>query len=86
MPSNYSSGGAGGGNYSMPSTYSGGAYQNQYQTNPQQSVMDSKEVIGLLQEIANKDQNLYVDGSKMTQSLYPHIQQYNTQRGGVLVK
>lgn len=92
---------SGGGSYSLPanyspnsyyvpqqqsSSYSGVAYQNQYQGSMQQSTADSKEVINLLQEIANKDPNLYVDGSKMTQTLYPHMQQYSTQRGGVLVK
>jgi len=92
--------GAGGNSYSLPanyspnsyyapqqqtSGYSGVAYQNTYQNNPQQSVVDSKEIINLLKEIANKDTDLYVDGSKMSQTLYPHIQQYGTQRGTVLV-
>lgn len=85
LPSNYSPN-----SYYVPqqqsSTYSGVAYQNQYQGSIQQTSSDSKEIIGLLQEIANKDPNLYVDGSKLNQSLYPYSQQYSTQRGTVLVR
>jgi hypothetical protein len=68
-------------------TYGGSAIaQGQYQEMSQQSAVDSREIIRLLNEIANKDTNLYVDGDRLTQSIYPRIEQRTAQKGTVLVR
>lgn len=79
-------GAAGGGYAPQGATYGNVAVAQGYQEYAQQSAMDSKEIIRLLSEIANKDPNLYVDGEKMTQKLYPYIEQRGAQRGTMLVR
>jgi hypothetical protein len=47
---------------------------------------DSREIIRLLQEIAGKDTNIYLDGTKVSQGLYSPMQHQGVVYGGSLVR
>jgi len=85
-----STSGVAGGNYTpqyQTSTYGNVATsQNQYQAYAQQSSIDTKEIIRLLTEIANKDTNLYMDGQKVSEITYPYYEQIGARRGLGLVR